>query len=112
MEKLLNEENEWDHLVTCDENQGMVEEITKEEVTEALCKMKKGKGAGYFNIVVETIQAACEVGINRLTDLCNWVVKEQMMPEDWKRSIMVPIFKGKGGPNGVWIIQSYKVTGA
>ena len=30
-----------------------------------------------------------------MTDLCNRVVREWMMPDDWKRNILVPIQKGK-----------------
>ena len=37
-----------------------------------------------------------EDGVRRMTDLCNEVVREGKIPEDWWRSWMVSIYKGKG----------------
>jgi len=31
-------------------------------------------------------------------DLCNGIVKEVCIPEDWKSSVILPIYKGKGDP--------------
>jgi len=31
-------------------------------------------------------------------DLCNGIVKEGWIPEDWKSSVILPIYKGKGYP--------------
>jgi len=31
-------------------------------------------------------------------DLCNGIVKEGCIPEDWKSSAILPIYKGKGDP--------------
>jgi len=31
-----------------------------------------------------------------LLDLCNGIVKEGCIPEDWKSSVILPIYKGKG----------------
>jgi len=44
------------------------------------------------------IQAIGDVGIQRLTDLCDDIVKEVCIPEDWKSSVVLPIYKGKGDP--------------
>ena len=33
-----------------------------------------------------------------LLDLCNGIVKEGSIPEDWKSSVVLPIYKGKGDP--------------
>ena len=33
-----------------------------------------------------------------LLDLCNGIVKEGCIPEDWKSSVILPIYKGKGDP--------------
>jgi len=30
--------------------------------------------------------------------LCNGIVKEGCIPEDWKSSVVLPIYKGKGDP--------------
>ena len=33
-----------------------------------------------------------------LLDLCNGIVKVGCIPEDWKSSVILPIYKGKGDP--------------
>ena len=33
-----------------------------------------------------------------MTDLCNAILVEGKIPSDWKESILVPVFKGKGDP--------------
>ena len=44
------------------------------------------------------IQAAEGIGTRWLLDLCNGIVKEGCIPEDWKSSVILPIYKGKGDP--------------
>jgi hypothetical protein len=98
MERLLNEENNWDKDTTCDKTEGPMCRITQEEVRNAIRKMKKGKAAGSTGVVSEMIKAADELGVEWLTDLCNTIVCEGKIPTDWKRSILIPVFKGKGDP--------------
>ena len=38
------------------------------------------------------------LGILWILDLCNGIVKEGSIPEDWKSSVVLPIYKGKGDP--------------
>ena len=33
-----------------------------------------------------------------MTSLCNLIVAQQRIPDDWKSSILLPVFKGEGGP--------------
>jgi len=44
------------------------------------------------------IQATGDIGIQWILDLCNGIVKEGSIPEDWKSSVVLPIYKGKGDP--------------
>ena len=47
----------------------------------------------------EMLKAAGDVGIQWMTDLCNAVVSEGKIPEDWRKSCMVTlvgVYKGKG----------------
>ena len=44
------------------------------------------------------IQATEGVGTQWLLDLCNGIVKEGCIPEGWKSSMILPIYKGKGDP--------------
>jgi len=46
----------------------------------------------------EMIQATEGIGTQWLLDLCNAIVKEGCIPEDWKSSVILPIYRGKGDP--------------
>ena len=99
-EKLLNEEFEWDrdNLVQERNGSGPREEIVIEEceVREAIRRMKSEKAAGPTGVVSEMLKAAGDGGVRWMTDLCNAVVKEGKIPDDWCKSWMVSIYKGKG----------------
>jgi len=53
------------------------------------------------------IQAAGDTGTQWLLDLCNGIVKEGCIPEDWKSSVVLPVYKGKG----MWILQRDQIAG-
>ena len=40
MEKAMNEENKWDHMVETDVAKGLVEKVTRNEIVEAVQRMK------------------------------------------------------------------------
>ena len=42
------------------------------------------------------IQASGDIGIQWILDLSNGIMKEGSIPEDWKSSVLLPIYKGKG----------------
>jgi len=43
-------------------------------------------------------QATGDTGTQWILDLCNGIVKEGSMPDDWKSSVVLPVYKGKGDP--------------
>ena len=98
MEKLLNEENAWDGIIPDVINDGEVGEITPEEVKVALRQMKSGKACGISGVSTEMLVHSGEVGIEVLTDICNKILNGSRLPCDWTRSILVPLYKGKGDP--------------
>jgi len=49
-------------------------------------------------LTAKTIQATEGIGTQWLLDLCNGIVKEGCIPEDWKSSVILPFYKGKGDP--------------
>jgi hypothetical protein len=97
-EKLLNEEFEWDRngLDKVEAVHGPCEEITKDEIRVAIGKAKAGKAAGPSGVVSEWLKAAGEAGVEWVTDVCNAVMNEGRMPDDWKKSLIVNVYKGKG----------------
>ena len=63
MERIMNEENEWDQNVEADLVEGPVERVSREEVVKALGKMKAGKAAGPSEVNVEMMAASGEIGL-------------------------------------------------
>ena len=93
-----NEENEWDHKISAEVKEGPADCIRMDEVRAALKKMKKHKAQGLSGLVTEMIQATGDTGTQWILDLCNGIVKEGSIPDDWKSSVVLPIYKGKGDP--------------
>ena len=97
-EKLLNEEFDWNRneLSDADAVSGPLEEISMQEVRSAIHKMKSDKSSGPTGVAAEMLKASGESGVRWMTDLLNAVIKKGNIPEDWSKSWMVSIYKGKG----------------
>jgi len=98
MEKTTNEENERDHRTSAGVKEGPADCIRIDEVTAAMKKMRKHKAAGLSRLVVELIQATGDIVTQWILHLCNGIMKGGCIPEDWKSSVVLPIYKGKGDP--------------
>ena len=59
-------------------------------------KMKLGKAAGPSEVNTDMIMASGKFSVGVLKQLCQRVLDGKSMPEEWKTSVVVPIFKGKG----------------
>jgi hypothetical protein len=97
-EKLLNEEFDWNksNLESASAVSGPSERISTSEVRAAIAKSKSGKAAGPSGVAAEMLKASGEAGIQWVTDICNKVVDEGCIPDDWRKSWMVNVYKGKG----------------
>jgi len=62
MEKLMNEENEWDDRISARVKEGPTDCIRINEVAAALKKMKRHKARGLSGLVAEMIQATGDIG--------------------------------------------------
>ena len=81
----------------------MISQCTKYEVSrftryEAVNGGAKCRKWGLSGLVAEMIQATGDTGTQWILHLCNGTVKERSIPEDWKSSVVLPIYKGKGDP--------------
>jgi len=94
----MNEENEWDHRISATVKEEPADCIRIDEVAAALKKMKRHKAPGLLMLVAEMIQTTGDIGTQWILDLCNGIVKKDCFPEDWKSSVVLPIYKGKGDP--------------
>ena len=91
MKKIMNKENEWDHSVETDVVEGPVEKVARNEILGAMQKMKSGKATGPSEVSVEMIVASGDIEVKVMMELCQRVFRG--MPDEWKTSVMVPIFK-------------------
>ena len=95
-EKLMNEENNRDPRT--EETEVVNEEVncvSREEVKNALRRIKKGKAVGPDDLPVEVRKCMGEMGIKFLTRLFNRLLMGERMPEEW-RTVLIPIYKNKG----------------
>ena len=96
-EKQMNEENNRDPRT--EEPEVVNEEVncvSREEVKNALKRMKKGKTVRPDELPVEVWKCVGEMGIEFLTRLFNRLFMGERMPEEWRRSVLIPIYKNKG----------------
>ena len=109
---MMNVENAWDQMVEADMLVEPVERVTDEEVMEAMNKMKLGKAVRLSEVNKDMIIASGKLGVGVIKKLCQRVLDGKRMPEEWKTSVVVPIFKGKGDIINCGALQKRKATGA
>ena len=70
-EKLMNEENEWDHGISAEVKEGPADRIRIGEVAAPLKNMKRHKAPRLSGLTAQMIQATEGNGTQWLLDLCN-----------------------------------------
>ena len=95
---LLNVENAREQLGEVPAVEVPVQEISREEVKKAIESMKKGKAAGCSGLPIDLIKHLGESGVDMTHEILKRVWEEEQMPEEWKKSEIVPIYKLKGDP--------------
>ncbi|XP_024019756.1 uncharacterized protein LOC112091130 [Morus notabilis] len=97
-EKLYNDDHaiEFDNLRSQGEpNVTYTRTIKVLEVKTAIRKMKKGKACGPDDILIDVWMALGDVEIVWLTKLFNEILKKKHIPDAWRKSILVLIFKNR-----------------
>jgi hypothetical protein len=99
-DKLFNEDSGSSSIkldISSDDlNRQFVRRIQESEVKDALTRMKGGKAMGPDGIPIEVWMTLGDVAIVWLTKLFNLIFQSNKKPDEWRRSILVPIFKNKG----------------
>jgi len=67
--------------------------------------------AGPTTTVLEMFMADEDCSVEWLTSLCNLIVAQGRIPDDWKSNILLLVFKGKGVPMECGSYRANKVTG-
>jgi hypothetical protein len=78
-----------------DLNRCFVCSIQESKVKEALKRMKGGKAMGLDGILIEVWKYLMDIAIVWLTKLFNHIFRSNKMPNEWRRSTLVQIFKNK-----------------
>ena len=58
--------------------------------------MKQGKAAGLSEVTTEIIVARGRIAEEVTLQLCQRAFDGKGIPDEWKTSVVVPVFKGKG----------------
>ena len=70
MEKKMNKEIAWDKKTEIGIVKGPVKEVSLEEITSTMKKMKLRKASGLSEVSMEIINASGKVGIDVMLKLC------------------------------------------
>ena len=70
--------------------------ISKDEVRKALMRMKNGKHLVLMTYCQVGMEVSGREGSGFLTKQSNMILDGKKMPEEWRNSVLVPIFKNKG----------------
>ena len=95
-EKLMNQEN--DRNPRTEEAEVVSKEVncvSREEVKNAIRRMKKGKAVGPDELPIEVWKCMGEMEIKFLTRLFNRLLMGKRMPEEWRRSVLISIYTNK-----------------
>ena len=95
-EKLLNEENDWNKSMEITKVEGPCEQVSTEDVMEALVRMNTGKADGPSGVTVKLLNVCKKEFVRRLAKVANNMLEGNKMPESGRKSDLIPIFKGKG----------------
>ena len=96
-DNLLNHENSRERRETRTEGrENEVEDISGEEIRTGLRKVKKGKAQTPDDIPVEAWIALGNKGVQFLINFFNRLLRREKKPDEWRRSVLVPLYKGKG----------------
>ncbi|KAM3394643.1 hypothetical protein P3S68_003646 [Capsicum galapagoense] len=100
--KLLNDEGdraivlgELEHSEEC-RDFSYCRRFKVEEVRQAVHRMRRGRATGPDEIPVEFWKFVGEAGVRWLTGLFNEIFRTAKMPEAWRWSTMIPLYKNKG----------------
>ena len=73
--------------------EGLVDEITEDEIRGAIARLKRGKAAGVCGIQGEMVKAGGDTVVRWLHLIFNMVWKTGKAPEDWQKAVIVAIHK-------------------
>ena len=92
---LINVENEREELEPTDPVQGPIPSVNDTEIRKQLSNMRRKKACGPADLPIEAVIVVAEMKPELLT----YILQRMMangIPDSWKKSKLIPIFKNKG----------------
>ena len=71
-------------------------DVERVEVEKAISRLKCGKAAGIDGITPEMLKYGGEVVVEWMWLICKLAWKQKEVPEEWRKAVIVPLYKGKG----------------
>ena len=75
--------------------EGPCEQVSTADEMEAFAQMNKGKTAGPSGVTVEMLNVCKKKSVKRLAQVTNNMLEGSNKSECWRKSDLIPIFKGK-----------------
>ena len=101
-ENLMNVNSREQAMISCMGMEGdgrrpkQQQKISIKEVKKALQKLKGGKSPGVDGITAEMLKYGGEMVVKWMHLICTLAWEKGIVPDDWIKAIIVPIYKGKG----------------
>ena len=83
----------WDLMTEASMEQGPAEKATREEMAIAIKAIEPTKAADHLKYAQRWYPVSGKVGIGVMMELCQHVLDGKGMPDEWRTSVLVPIFK-------------------
>ncbi len=74
-------------------------EIDRLEVEKAISRLECGKTADMDGITAEMLKYGGDIVVEWILLICERAWKRGEVPDDWKKAIIVPLYKSKGNRN-------------
>ena len=78
-----------------DDSQFLTRLVNEPEIRDAIRKLNLGKSPGYDRVTAEHLRFAGDVLASTLCPLFNLCIRCEYVPENFRRGIQVPLYKGK-----------------
>ena len=78
------------------EAEALSEPLTVAKIIRALRLLQKGKVPGEDGISVELLQLGGSAVVKVMKKLADQIWKQESIPADWRKQLIVPIFQNKG----------------
>ena len=95
-EELLTVKNKREEITEMYKVEGPEKGIEVEQMREAMTGMKSNKAPGVSEVSIDMLKAGGKECLIWMSDLLKAVWDKEKIPGDWRKSLIVPIFKKKG----------------